>query len=134
MSLPFFRAARRRRIDELERLRQQRSEGIRHILPVFGLILLVSIAFLSSLIVLTPLFGLRRLEEERGAMRKQLARARADMERAHNESRWMQDPEYFEQMARDRANLAKEGETVLRLEEAGKERDAPKKERQPRQR
>lgn len=129
MSPPFFRPDRRRPLDELELVRQERSEGIKHILPVFGLILLVSIAFLSSLIVLRPLFGLRRLEEERGAMQKQLARARADMERAHNEYRWMQDPEYFEQLARDRANLAKEGETVLRPAAPAEKRDTAQKER-----
>lgn len=129
----FFRQSRPRRIDELELVRQQRSEGIKHILPVFGLILLVSIAFLSSLIVLTPLFGLRQLEEERSGMQKQLVRARADMERAHNEFRWMQDPEYFEQIARDRANLAKEGETVLRpAEPVEKPRDAATRPRPPR--
>lgn len=127
---PFFRQGRPRRIDELELVRQQRSEGIKHILPVFGLILLVSIAFLSSLIVLTPLFGLRQLEEERSGMQKQLVRARADMERAHNEFRWMQDPEYFEQIARDRANLAKEGEIILRPAETDEKRDAAPRRRQ----
>lgn len=131
MCPPFFRQGRHRRIDELELVRQQRSEGIKHILPVFGLIFLVSIAFLSSLIVLTPLFGLRRLEEERSGMQKQLVRARAEMERAHNEFRWMQDPEYFEQIARDRANLAKEGETILRpAEQGGKRSDAGPRGRQ----
>lgn len=124
---PYFRQGRPRRIDELELVRQQRSEGIKHILPVFGLILLVSIAFLSSLIVLTPLFGLRRLEEERTGMQKQLVQARADMERAHNEFHWMQDPEYFEQIARDRANLAKEGETVLRPADPEKKREGARR-------
>lgn len=114
----FLRSDKRHHFDELELLRRERTEGIGSILPVFGLILMVSLAFLASLIVLTPLFGLHRLEQEKETAKAALRQAQDDMIRAHDEYIWMQDPEYFEQIARDRANLAKVDEIIIRRPEA----------------
>ncbi len=101
-------------LQELEQQRLNRSRGIRGMLRVAGIIVLVVVAFLSSMMLLTPVLELHTLEQEREHVQHDLKRARADEKEANNRYLWMSDPEYFEQMARDRANQAKAGEHVIR--------------------
>jgi cell division protein FtsB len=55
---------------------------------------------------------LRQLKEQ---TQYELEKARAEEAEAHNRYVWMTtDPEYYEQLARDRADMAKEGETIIR--------------------
>ncbi len=100
---------------ELEERREYRSHGIRRVLGVSALILLVLVAFVVSTLVLPPLLELDALKLEKEAMKHELANARKEEEEALNHYLWMQDPEYFENIARDRADQAKEGETVIRI-------------------
>ncbi len=95
--------------------REHRSDGIRGVLGVSGLILLVLVSFMVSTLVLPPLLELDALKLEREAVQRQLVNAKKDEEEAHNRYLWMQDAEYFENIARDRADQAKEGETVIRI-------------------
>lgn len=105
---------RRRTLEELDAIRMQRSDGIRRILFVVAIILLVLVSFLASLLVLSPLLDLYTLRQEQEMTERELEQARADEEEAQSRFRWMMDPEYYEQIARDRANQAKDGEFVIR--------------------
>lgn len=105
----------RRTLEELENIRVTRSDGIRRVLGVSGIIFLALVAFLASMLVLPPLLDLQTLRQEREQAELALRRARAKEAEALSRLHWiMMDPEYFEQLARDRANQAKDGETVIR--------------------
>lgn len=138
MNLPFFK----RRIPtllEIEEQRSLRSRGIRGMIKVTGVIILVLIAVIASMLLLNPVLELHMLQQDRDRALAQLRKAKATEAEAHNKSLWMADPEYFEQIARDRANQAKEGEHIIRRptaeerklmeEEAQKERRQRRKNR-----
>lgn len=110
----FFSRKKHPTLEELEYIRQNRSLGIRRVLSVSGLIFLALVAFLASMLILTPMLDLQGLRREQERTEYRLKRARAEEEEAHSRFIWMMDPEYYEQVARDRANQAKEGETVIR--------------------
>lgn len=105
---------RRRTLEEIEIIRVDRTKGVHHIMVVSGIIILAFVAFLGSMLVVPPMLTLEelRLEQERAEML--LRQARAEEAEAKSRFIWMMDPEYFEQMARDRANQAKDGEKVIR--------------------
>ncbi|MBQ5665998.1 MAG: septum formation initiator family protein [Akkermansia sp.] len=124
-------------LEEIEAQRINRTRGISGMLKVAGIIVLVLVAFLSSMLLLTPLMELHSLEQEREQAQRQLLRARAVEAEAYNRFLWMSDPEYFEQMARDRANQAKAGEHIIRrptAEERQKMEQEAQRKRQPRKR
>ena len=112
MPLPFPYSA-RRSLDEREQLMESRQHGISGLIVLAGVILLVLVLFLASLLVLNPLMELYKLEQDRDQAQDEFRRAKAAETQAYNEFHWMMDPEYFEQVARDRANQAKAGETVI---------------------
>ena len=135
MQIPFFK----RRIptlEELQELQDIRTKGIRGMLKVTGVIFLVLVALIASMLLLTPILELHTLEQERDRAVQLLERAKNTETEAYNKLLWMSDPEYFEQMARDRANQAKEGEHIVRRptaeelqqmeEEAAKKRQSRK--------
>lgn len=111
--LPFLRR-RHRTLEEIEDLRATRTTGIRHILGVSGIIFLALVAFLAAMLVLPPMLDLQALQQEKERAELRLQRARAEEAEAHSRYLWMMDPEYYEQLARDRANQAKAGEKVIR--------------------
>ena len=100
-------------LDERDRLRESRQHGISGLIVLAGVILLVLVLFLAFLLVLNPLLELYRLEQNRDQAQSEYNRAKAAETQAYNEFHWLMDPEYFEQVARDRANQAKAGETVI---------------------
>ena len=89
-------------LEEIEDQRQRRSRGIRGMLKVAGIIFLAIVAFIASMLLLNPMMQLHTLEQERARAEQQLRRAKATEAEAYNKLLWMSDPEYFEQMARDR--------------------------------
>jgi cell division protein FtsB len=101
-------------LEEIEDQRQRRSRGIRGMLKVAGIIFLAIVAFIASMLLLNPMMQLHTLEQERTRAQQQLQRAKAVENEAYHRFLWMDDPEYFEQIARDRANQAKEGEHIIR--------------------
>ena len=109
-----FLRRRRPTLEEQAVIQQSRSRGIRSVLSVSGLIFLALVGFLATALVLPPLRDLQELRKERERVERRLQRAQDEENDAHSRYIWMMDPEYFEQMARDRANLAKDGETVIR--------------------
>lgn len=136
MNLPFF-TPRIPTLEEIEEQRRNRSRGIRSMLKVTGIIFLLLVAFLSSMFLLTPLLELHALEQEREHAQMLLQRAKATEKEAYKRLLWMSDPEYFEQMARDRANQAKTGEHIIRrpsAEELRKMQETEQKRNQQRRR
>lgn len=112
--IPFFRQ-RRRTVEELDEMQARRSSGLRGVLGVSGIIFLVLVAFLVSMVLLTPFLQLFSLKQEKEHVEAQLRHAEEEEEAAHNRLLWAQsDAEYYEQIARDRANQAKDGEHVIR--------------------
>ncbi len=133
--LPSFFTRRIPTLEEIEAQRLSRTQGIRGMIKVAGIIVLVLVAFLSSMLLLTPLMELHALEQEREQAQHRLKRAKAVESEAYNRFLWMSDPEYFEQMARDRANQAKAGEHIIRrptAEERQKMEQEALRKRQPR--
>ncbi len=102
-------------LEELETSREHRADGIRGVIGVTTLILLVLVSFLVSTLVLSPLLELHGLKRQLETAKTQLRHAQKEEAEARDRFIWMQDPEYFEQIARERANQAKPGETVIRF-------------------
>ena len=98
-------------LEELEAIRNQRTMGIRRVMGVSGLILLGFVSFLGTMLVLQPMLELQQLRQQQAHAEYLLKRARAE---AHSRYLWMTDPEYYEQLARDRADMAREGEVIIR--------------------
>ena len=135
MNLPFF-SRRIPTLAELEQQRDIRSRGIRGMIKVTGVIFLALVAVIASMLLLNPILELHTLKQERTRAQERLTRAKAMEAEAYNKFLWMSDPEYFEQMARDRANQAKEGEVIIRrptAEELKHMEEEARKKRQPRQ-
>ena len=132
MFLPFFKN-RIPTLEEIEEQRLLRDRGIRGMIRVAGIIFLMLVAFLASMTLLTPLLELHTLEQERERAQAQLVRARQQKTEAYNRFLWMSDPEYFEQVARDRANQAKTGEHIIRRPTADELREMQKAEQLKRQ-
>ena len=132
MFLPFFKN-RIPTLEEIEEQRLLRDRGIRGMIRVAGIIFLVLVAFLASMTLLTPLLELHTLEQERERAQAQLVRARQQETEAYNRFLWMSDPEYFEQVARDRANQAKTGEHIIRRPTADELREMQRAEQLKRQ-
>ncbi len=121
--LPFLKKH-RPTLEEIEEIRTSRTEGIRRVIAVFGIIFLVLVSFLVSMLVLTPLLELYALKQEKEHVEYLLRQKRKEEEEAHNRFRWTADPEYFENLARDRANMAMENETIIRRP-AEQDKDKP---------
>ncbi len=115
-------------LEELETSREHRADGIRGVIGVTTLILLVLVSFLVSTLVLPPLLELHTLKRQLETARTQLRHAQKEEAEARDRFLWMQDPEYFEQVVRERANQARPGETVIRFEQAEQEKRASKSE------
>ena len=134
MNLPFF-SRRIPTLQEIEEQRDKRSRGIRGMIKVTGVIFMVLVAIIASMLLLTPVLELHTLEQERDRARQRLNQARSTEAEAYNKFLWMSDPEYFEQIARDRANQAKDGEFISRrptAEERKQMEEEARKNRQPR--
>lgn len=120
----FLFRQRRRTLEELEEVRSGRAAGIRAVITVLGIIFLVLVSFLVSMLALTPMLELQALRQQKKRVEELLVQKRKEEKEAHDRFRWTADPEYFEQLARDRANMAMEGETVIRKPEEVKESSA----------
>ena len=134
----FFKLRRMPTLEEIERERERRSRGIRSMLKVAGIIFLALVAFISSMLLLNPMLQLHSLEQEKVRAEQQLLKARQVESEAYHRFLWMDDPEYFEQIARDRANQAKAGEHIVRrptaeelkqMEQEKRKQQKPKKRR-----
>ena len=114
MNIPFLHRRSHPTLEELETQRFQRTRGIRRVMGVSGLILLGFVSFLGSMLVLQPMLELQDLKQKKEQTEYQLRKAQAEEEEAHDRVLWMNDPESYENVARDRADMAKEGETIIR--------------------
>ena len=125
-------------LKEIQERRDKRNKGLHGVIKVGGIIFLVLAAVINSMLLLSPVLELHKLEQERELALQQLQQAMATETEARNKFQWMSDPEYFEQIARDRANQAKEGETIVRrptaeerqqMEQEARKRRPPRKPR-----
>ncbi len=110
---------------------EERDDGIRSVVSVLGLILIVLVSLVISMLILTPQFELHHLRQELAETQLLLKKARQREQEALNNYRWMQDPEYFEQIARDRATLALPEEHVIRQAEPNLEPQNPSPTKEP---
>lgn len=124
--LPFLR--RHKTLAELEQIAIDRTSGIRRMIAVIGIIFLVVITFLVSMLVLNPMFELHALKQEKKLVEEKLRIIQQEEKEAKNRYLWTSDPEYFENLARDRAGMVMEGETVIR---PPKEDEAPEPDQEP---
>ena len=114
MKLPLLRRS-YPTLDELDAIRARRTAGISHVLGVTAFIFLGLVAFLASMLVLKPLLELQKLRQLKEHTKYQLQLARAEEAEAQNIYMWMTSaPECYAQLARDRADRAKEGEIIIR--------------------
>lgn len=100
--------------EEQDRRREQQMQAIWRMLSICGLIFLSFTVFLGFILVLPAWLELQSLRQQRESVVERLIKAQEEEEEARNRFIWMMDPEYFERTARDRANQAKDGETVIR--------------------
>lgn len=99
---------------EPENPENARERGVNSLIRVFAIILLSLFFFVGGSIVLTPLIQLHALRQQQQVAEQTLERVKEEEAEAINRYLWIQDPEYYEQIARDRANMAKPGEVVVR--------------------
>ncbi len=100
-----------------EMMREDRAEGVISVVRLMAVFLFIAVALLVSVVIIYP--RVQRAEQMRELERaKQEYRdAREDERHARNHLFWMNDPEYFEQSVRDKANLALPEEKVIRSPE-----------------
>lgn len=105
-------------IDERERLRSSRSEGVRDFLFVSGLIVLCFVAFLGLTFALLPLLDHSAAIQERERARQKLQESQAEEKRQRDICTALErDADFNEAMARDKG-FARPGETVIRIPSA----------------
>lgn len=102
-------------LEEREQNRTTRSEGIRYILFVSGIVVLCFIAFLGLTVSLLPMLDYRAAEQERELRRQVRRETLAEEQRTANIKQGLiDDRELNEAMARDKG-FARPGETVIHI-------------------
>ena len=115
MQFPWFRHRKHLSLEERENRRTTRSDGIRGILFVSGMVFLCFVAFVGLTLVLLPMLDLRTLERERDRKMQELEEARKEEKRSGQICNALEsDPEFNEVIARDKG-LAKPDEKVIRF-------------------
>ncbi len=97
-----------------ENIRAKHAAGMQQFVRLLAIVLLILILPIVSIWSIYPRTKreaeLRKLEQAQEEYRK----AKQAELQAQNHLRWMEDPEYFEQIVRDKANLAQPDEKVIR--------------------
>ncbi|MFI3244348.1 MAG: septum formation initiator family protein [Akkermansia sp.] len=133
MSTNTQRNKRQRSLEQMQGIeREERNHGLERIYFLLIVLLFISICVGVSAFLLPPHTELASLREELEAKREQVARAKAKEEQARAHLKWLEDPEYAEQIARDQANQAMEGETIIRPKPAEPSKPEPKPTPEPR--
>lgn len=115
MQFPWFRRRKHLSLEERENRRTTRSDGIRGILFVSGMVFLCFVAFVGLTLVLLPMLDLRTLERERDRKMQELEEAHKEEKRSGQICNALEsDPEFNEVIARDKG-LAKPDEKVIRF-------------------
>ncbi|MCH5284449.1 MAG: septum formation initiator family protein [Akkermansiaceae bacterium] len=114
MNLFRFLSSRRPTLVEQDRIKLLHSLGFRRVLAVGGLIFLAFVVYVGFLLALHQYLDLQSLKKDINRIDQRLNLMQEEEKAAHQRYLWMTDPEYYEQTARDRANMAKEGEKVIR--------------------
>jgi len=102
-------------MEDQQFLRDKRISGMRSLVFSLGIIFLLALAFVMAILIIPPHGDLYQLEEKLQTTKAERARSKRDAKIAKKNLEWMQDPEFIEQIARDRANLAYPDEKIINL-------------------
>lgn len=102
-------------LEEREQSRSTRSEGIRYMLFVSGIVVLCFVAFLGLTVSLSPMLGNRAAVQERELRLRVLAETYEEEERTVKEKQALADDKQFnEAVARDKG-FARPGEIIIHI-------------------
>lgn len=125
-----IRNKRKRRLARMQGLdEEKRSEGLKRIFLLLILLIFLGVCIGVAAFIITPHTEMVTLREELEAKKAQVERAKEREQQARQHLKWMEDPEYAEQIARDSANQAHVSETIIHIEPA--ETDKPEPEPKP---
>lgn len=106
---------RQRSLEKMQGIeREERNEGLHRIYFLLIVLIFIGTSVAIAAFILPPHTELASLREELAAKREQVARAKEKEAQAREHLKWMEDPEYAEQIARDQANQAMEDEIIIR--------------------
>ncbi len=109
------RNKRQRSLEKMQGIeREERNEGLQRIYFLLAVLAFIIVFVGVAFFILPPHTELASLREELEAKREQVARAKSQEEQARAHLKWLEDPEYAEQIARDQANQAMQGEIIIR--------------------
>lgn len=114
-----IRNKRKRSIAKMQGLTEvKRSEGLDRIFMLLILVAFLAVSIVVAAFIILPHTEMMSLREELAAKKEQVQRAQEREEQARQHLKWMEDPEYAEQIARDSANQAHATETIIHIEPA----------------
>ena len=115
--------------------RQRKEDGIWHVLNRLVYILFVFVVFAGIICCFLPLVQKQKdLIRHREELTAQVAAQKQLNDLLTRKQSWLKDPDYVEIQARDRLDLMKPGETILRLDAQETSAPAPAPKAQSRQR
>ncbi len=104
-------------IDKMQGIElDETNEGLSRIYFLTLVLIFIVVCGGVAVVILPPHTELASLREELEAKREQVARAKEREKQAREHLKWIEDPEYAEQIARDEANQARRGEVIIRVE------------------
>ena len=102
-------------LEEREQSRTTRSEGIRYMLFVSGIVVLCFVAFLGLTVSLLPMLGYRAAVQELELRLRVRAETYEELERTVKEKQALtDDKDYNEAVARDKG-FARPGESIIHI-------------------
>ncbi len=100
-------------LQEKEHRRKEREEGFNSLLLVAGITLIIFVSFMAIVLLVTPHLELVRLEKQLHQSQLHYVQVVNQYQEAQKHLRRMEDPEYYENMARDRVHRARENERII---------------------
>ncbi len=100
-------------LQEREQRQKEREEGFNSLLRVGAVTLFIFISFMAIVLLVTPHLELVRLEKQLHQSQLQYEQVLSQYQEAQKHLKRMDDPEYYENMARDRVHRARENERII---------------------
>lgn len=111
---------------EMQGIEPENTPQLRSISLLLAIVAIGILVISLTAIMLPSHAELASLRERLRHTEEQLAKAKKEEEQARNHLKWMQDPEYAEQIARDKANQALPFETIIRFQKPPVPQQSPK--------
>lgn len=102
-------------LEEREQSRTTRSEGIRYMLFVSGVVVLCFVAFLGLTVSLLPMLGYRAAVQERELLRQVLAETLEKEQRYLNQERALEDDKRYNEAVAPDKGFARPGEYIIHI-------------------